>query len=451
MRQLLIIISLIFISAPAFAQDAPFLNIQEVRSKGGITAWLVEDHSLPLISLQFSFQDAGTIHDPDALQGRTQLLSNTMDEGAGDKDSQNFQKTLSDNSITLRFSSSRDNFGGNVKTLTRTKDLAFNLLKLALTQPRFDAAPVKRMRLANITRIQSSISNPQWMAARIMNDVAYKDHPYALNSGGTLDTLKNITPSDLRKIAKSRLGKDRLFVSVTGDITAEELTAELDKIFGSLPSDTPLPEVEKTTIQNQGTLALYKQDIPQTIIQIMMPAFGREDPDYYALQVMNYIFGGAGFGSKLMEEAREKRGLTYGIYSSTNDMRYADSITISTSTKNETAAEIMDVIRQQMTVMKTSAVDEKTLQDAKSYLTGSMPLSLTSTDSIAGMALSMQIKDLPIDYLDHYADNINAVTATDVQRVAARLLKPDAMTIVMVGNPENIEPTTLVETLPNVE
>lgn len=450
MRRILIAFILLFVALPAQAKDK-FLDIKEVRSKSGVTAWLVEDHSMPLIAMQFAFQDAGTIHDPKNLQGRTQLLSNTLDEGAGNLDSQSFQKALSDHSITLRFSSSRDNFSGRVKTLTRTQDKAFDLLKLALTQPRFDADPVNRMRLANMTRIQSSVSDPEWMAARILNDVAYQGHPYALNSGGTLSTLQKITPQDLRDIAKSRLGKDRLFVSVTGDITEEELKDVLEQIFGSLPNDTPLESAEETTVQNQGAITLYKQDIPQTIIQVMLPAFGRDDEDYYALQVMNYLFGGAGFGSYLMEEAREKRGLTYGIYSGIDDTLYIDTLSIGTSTKNESVKEMMDIIKEQMIRMKTTKVEEKKLQHAKSYLIGSMPLSLSSTDNIAGMMLSMQLQDLPIDYLDNYADNINAVTVDDIQRVAVRILKPETMTTVMVGNPADIEPTTIIETLPNVE
>ena len=295
-------------SIPAYAADERFLDVQVVESPGGITAWLVEDHSLPVIALKFSFLDAGAANDPASKQGLTQLLSNTMDEGAGELDSQSFQKELNDNSITLTFSSSRDGFGGNLKTLSRTKDKAFNLLKLSLTQPRFDAEPVERMKQANLTRIRSSLSNPDWIAARIVNDVVYSGHPYALNSGGTLSSMAALTADDLRGVVQSRLGKDRLHISVAGDIGPGELTTMLDDVFGGLPATSRVKDIPESSIQNLGTVAVHPKDIPQSIIEIQMPGFGRDDPDYYALQVMNYIFGGGGFGSRLMEEVRENAG-----------------------------------------------------------------------------------------------------------------------------------------------
>ena len=450
MRIVWCVLFITLFTLPAQASEK-FLNLKEVTSPGGVKAWLVEDHSLPIISIQFAFRDSGSALDTLEKQGRTQLLSNTLDEGAGDLDSQTFQKTLDDNSITLKFSSSRDSFSGTVKTLSRTKEKAFELLKLALMQPRFDVDAVERMRQANLTRIRSSLSDPNWKAARIMNDVAYEGHPYALNSGGTLSSLKAVTPADLRDIAKSRLTRDKLFIAATGDITEEELVLMLVSIFEDLPASSSLPAVQESTIQNSGTITLYEQDIPQTIIQIKIPAFGRDDPDYYALRVMNYIFGGAGFGSYLMEEAREKRGLTYGIYSTVRDTRKIDDLTIGTSTKNESVTEMLDIIKAQMDRMKTETVSEDKLKKAKSYLTGSLPLSLTSTDKISGMVLSLLMQDLPIAYLDDYIENINAVTKEDIKRVAKRVLQTELMTVVLVGQPLEIETAIVITELPNVE
>lgn len=451
MKHLLLFTALVFLSALPASAAEKFLNIQEVRSKSGITAWLVEDRSLPIISMQFFFRDAGAAHDPAALQGLSQMLSNTLDEGAGDMDSQSFQKTLSDHSITLRFNSGRDGFGGQLKTLTRTREKAFELLSLALTQPRLDAEAVERMRHANLSRIRSSLSDPEWEAARLMYDRAYAGHPYALNSGGTLSTLAAIMPEDLRSIIPARLTRDRLFVAVAGDMDVQTLTAALDQVFGALPASSPLLVIPEGSLQNQGSITVYDQDIPQTLIEVRVPAFGREDPDFYALQVMNHIFGGGGFGSYLMEEAREKRGLTYGIYSFISDTLKIDDLGISTSTKNETAGEILDIIKSQMKRMADAPVDAKTLQDAQSYITGSLPLSLSSTDQISGMVLSLNTQDLPIDYLDTYRQKINAVTVQDVQRVAGRVLNPDSMTVVMVGKPAGVIPTQTVTVLPNVE
>lgn len=432
------------------AGDNKFLDIQEIKTTSGINVWLVEDKSLPVVALQYIFLDTGTTLDPQEKQGLVRMLSNTMDEGAAELTSQDFQKALSDHSITLTFSAGRDGFGGKIKTLSRHKNMAFDLLKKAIEQPRFDADPVARMRDANLARVRSSISQPDWMAARLINDKAFSNHPYSKNSGGTLSGLASITSDDLRAFHKN-LSKEKLLIAVVGDISPEEVKKHIDSAFSALPATTTINTPADINIQNAGKVYLYEQPIPQTMIEIMMPAFDRKDKDFYALQVLNYIFGGAGFGSRLMEEAREKRGLTYGIYSSLNDYRHADALSISTSTKNESAAEMLEIIKAEMLRLQNEEVGEKELNDAKSYITGSMPLSLSSTDAIAGMILSMQTNDLPANYLDHYAENIKAVTSADIQRVAKRVLIPENMVTVFVGQPENVTITEKVESLPNVQ
>ena len=451
MRILLLLSICLVVACNPLSAKEKVLDIQEVTSPGGIKAWLVEDSSLPIISLRFSFKGAGAIRDGQEKQGIARLLSNTMDEGAGDLTSQEFQKMLSDYSISLSFNSGRDNFGGKIKTLSRNKEKAFELLTLALTQPRFDEEPVNRMRQANLSRIRSSMGNPDWISARLFNDIAFQGHPYALNSGGTLTTLQAITTDDLRQYVKDWLTKDRLMIGVTGDISAKELRTVLDRIFGQLPSSGKTKETKQHTIQNSGTNFFYEKDIPQTILSMALPSFDKNDPDYYALRVMNYIFGGGGFGSRLMEEAREKRGLTYGIYSGLIAQDYLDAFTVSTSTKNESAQEMINIIKQEMNKIISQEVSKAELQDAQSYITGSMPLSLTSTGAVSSILLGLQLDDRPIDYLDHFIDRINAVTTKDIQRVAERALNPEKMTTIMVGKPENFQNLKKIETIPNVE
>lgn len=433
------------------AESETFLPIQEITTESGITAWLVEDHTLPVISLQFAFAEAGAANDPPDKQGLSQMLSNTLDEGAGDYDSQAFQKALTDHSISLSFASGQDDFTGSLKTLTRHQDLAFDLLRQALTAPHFDPEAVERMRQADLARLRSSLSDPDWIAARIMNDVAFAGHPYALNSGGTLTTLQNITPDNLRQAAKNRLNRGTLVVSVAGDITAEGLKTRLDEVFGELPVIVYDRYLPMSAVQNPGTITLYAQDIPQTIIQIMQPGIGRADPDYYPALLMDHILGGGGFGSRLTEEIREKRGLTYGIHTGFYALDFVKAYSLSTSTKNESAAEVLDLIRAEIREMQTAPVTKKELEAAKTYLIGAMPLALSSTDRIAGLLLGLRLDNLPIDWLDRRAAAIASVTAEDIQRVAKKILQPDGLTVVMVGQPAGVTPDKIVETLPNVE
>lgn len=451
------IVMAVLVISPAIAQDESdsgtdkVLDIQKVVSDGGIEAWLVEDHSVPIIAMNFSFKDAGAAQNNAEQQGLARMLSNTLDEGAGELDSQAFQKELTDLSISLGFSSGRDDFGGSVKTLTKHSTRAFELLTLALTQPRFDPEPVERMRKANQSRIRSSLTNPDWIAARFMNDVAYAGHPYAMNSGGTLSSLEAITPDDLRAYHKAMIGKNNLVVSVAGDIKADALKTLLDDVFGALP-DVTIPETPDIALQNAGSVTVFEKDIPQTIIEIVQPGIDRLDPDYQTAQVMNYVLGSSGFGSRLTEEIREKRGLTYGIHTYFYDLDHVETLAISTSTKNENVSEMLPLIRAEFDKLKTTPITDDELTDAKAYLIGSLPLSLTSTDKIAGLLQSIQVTGLPIDYLEKREEALEAVTADDVHKLAQKLLNPEAFVTVLVGQPEGIaDDATIRKEIPNVE
>lgn len=436
-------------------QNKELLSIQALKSENGLPFWFIGDHSVPIISIKFAFRNAGTKNDPPEKQGLVRLLSNTMDEGAGDLDSQSFQKALNDDSISLYFQASRDSFFGTLKTLKENKEKAFKLTTMALATPRFDQEPLDRMRRSNIARIHLSKSEPDWILARLVNDVAFENEPYALNSGGTLSSLPRITPDDLRKHAKNFLTKDRLVIAVTGDLSIEEAKTMVDQIFGKLPETTPESAAEQKikdfSLKNEGLNALYKKDIPQTFVQMNLPGITRDDPDYYPFLVMNQIFGSSGFGSRLTKEVREKRGLTYGIYSSLWRMDHVQLFTISASTQNQNAQSMIEIIRKEMEKMKTNPVEDKELEDAKSYLIGSFPLALSSTDKIADLLLSLQIDHLPIDFLNHRAQKIQAVTKEDITRVATRLFNQEQILTVLVGQPDGLTPDKIIKTLPNVE
>lgn len=446
----IILIALILLTS-AFPAQAKILDIKEVTSESGVTAWLVEDHSVPVIAMSFAFKDAGTINDSEDKQGLTRMASNTMDEGAGDLTSEEFQGELNNLSITLRYSAGRDNFGGFLQTLTKNKTRAFELTKLSLTQPRFDDDPVNRMREANKSRIRGSLGNPQWIAARIMNDKAFEGHPYAFNSGGTLTTLDSITREDLHEFVKSRLAKNNLKISVAGNITAKELAPVLDDIFGTLPDEAATQTVFDHKISNAGRTYIYNKDIPQSVIEIQQTGISHNDPAFHAAEILNYTLGGAGFGSRLMEEIREKRGLTYGIYSSFAEYSHATRYSVYTSTANENVPTMLSLIGAEFERFLENGITEKELEDAKNYLIGSQPLKLTSTKQIASALASMQMRGLPINYLDWRMEELRQTTVEDVNDAAKELLTPNQFLTVIVGSGAGLENTIELDTIPNAE
>lgn len=451
-RSLFLLISFFLIFTPLAQARDKFLDIQTITSPNGLSAWLVENHALPIIAMEFGWKNAGATNDPPGKQGLVRLLSNTLDEGAGPYDSQRFQAALLDNAISLSFSMGRDDFTGSLKTQTSDKTKAFELLRLSVTQPRFDTAPVKRMIDGNLSQIRSDMTDPDWISARLMNDRAFAGHTYAANIGGTLSSLPPMTADDLRRVHKRLLARDNLRIGVVGDITAAELAPLLDQIFGGLPPTADPRPVENLTIQNQGKTFLYPYDIPQTIVSIMMPGIRHTDPDYAAGMIANQIFGGGGFGSRLMDIIRERAGLTYGIYSGLSELDHTTMLNINTSTKNETVPLMIKMIKEEMSRAASSGFTESELQAARGYLLGSMPSILTSTDKIAGILLSLQLDNRPLDSIDTYRKDLAKVTLVDVKRVAARLLKPETMITVLVGQPETPPAATIRQsTLPNVE
>jgi zinc protease len=418
----------------AFAAD-----IREITSPGGIKAWLVEERSIPIVSMKVAWRGGGSL-DPAEKAGIAHLASATMDEGAGDLDSISFQERLSDLAIKLNFDAGKDTFSGNLKTLSVNTDEAFRLFGLAITDPRFDEEPVERIRAQILTSLNRKLSDPNSLAGRAWFDIAFDGHPYSQPSEGTIETLSKVTIADLKEFAKTRLAKDNMVISVVGDIGEEELKLLLDKTFGGLPDEAVSSKVTETAPISEAMVRIIDQNIPQSVVIFGGQGVKRDDPDYYAAYVLNYILGGGGLGSRLTEEIREKRGLVYSVYSYLYPLDSAALHLGGFGTSNASVKEALALVGEQVELIRSEGVTEEELSAAKTYLNGSFPLSLSSNASIAGIMVAMQMNNLPAEYLAQRADLINAVTLDDVKRVAQKLLDPEKMIVVVVGKPDGLEP-----------
>lgn len=422
------------------AVPAGAVEVKAVKSPGGIEAWLVEDHKIPVIAMEWSFTGAGS-QDPEGKQGLANMAARTMDEGAGPLDARAFQAKLLDGSISLGFDAGTDSFRGSLKTLREHKDEAFDLTRLSLTQPRFDQEAIDRMRAAVTAQLRRQLSDPNYLAQRAFFATAYPDSVYGRPLRGTAASIARITAEDLKTFARTRLGRDRLTVGVAGDITPEELAAALDTVFGGLPAKADGKPAAEVAPVGGGQTLLIERPTAQTVMMMGQAGVKRADPDWYAALVMNHILGGGGFSSRLMEEVREKRGLTYGVGSDVAPYDHTALVMASGSSANAKAAEALEIIRQEWARIGREGVSDQELDDAKTYLTGSFPLTFDSTTAIARVLLQIKRDNLGIDYLDRRNGLINAVTKEDVQRVAQRLLDPAKLLTVLVGKPEGITPT----------
>ena len=421
----------------AFADRAhAAARVEEVVSPSGIKAWLIREPAIPILSLSLYFK-GGAATDPRDRSGLAYMTSGLIDEGAGPYDSEAFRAELEDHAIRLSFDADRDGVSGDLKTLTENRGHAFELLRLALTQPRFDAEPVERIRSQILADLRRQESDPNTVANRTWFERAFKDHPYSQPVRGTPETLSAITAEDLRGFVASHFARDNLLVGVSGDITPEELAPLLDHAFGALPAEARLPEVPVTAPAVDRTVVV-PMAIPQSVVVFGHAGLERQDPDYYTAYVANYILGGGGFSSRLTEEVREKRGLAYSVYSYLYDAQRSPLWLGGLATRNDQVALSIELVRKELARLAAGEVDARDLENAKTYLTGSFPLRLTSNDQVAKFLVGMQLAELGIDYLEQRNGYIEAVTLEDLKRVSAGLFGGPLL-VTIVGAPTGVE------------
>jgi zinc protease len=416
------------------------IEIKEVVSPGGITAWLVEDHTIPFTALEVRFRGGASV-EPMDKRGATNLMTALLEEGAGEMDARAFARARDGLAASFRYSVSDDALSVSAQFLTENRDAAVELLRQSLIQPRFDAEAIERVRAQVLSGLRSDEKNPQSIAARRFDGLIFGDHPYASSLDGTIETVSALTRDDLRAAHAATLARDRIYVSAVGDITEAELGTLLDTLLGDLPATgAAMPGPADPVFP--GGVDVVDFPTPQSVVLFGQPGVGQEDPDFFAAFILDHILGGGGFESRLMTEVREKRGLTYGIYTYLADRDHAQTWGGSVASANDRVAEAVDVIRAEWTRLQTEGVTAEELENAKTYLTGAYPLRFDGNGTIANIIVGMQMRGLPIDYAATRNDKVNAVTLEDVNRVAREVLDPAALSFVVVGQPEGLTGTS---------
>lgn len=417
--------------------SAQAMNIQRVVSEKGIEAWLVEDHSLPLVSMQFAFK-GGSSQDPAGKAGVAYFVASMLDEGAGDLDSQAFQQRMEELAMRLDFNASADHMTGSFQALTKNRDESLRLLRLALTEPRFEEADVERIRGLILSILKFDAQDPDKVASQEWFKLAFSGHPYANPTKGTLESVPEITPEDLRQFAANTIARDNLKIAVVGDITAEELKKALDDVFGSLPEKAKLTPVSEVNWPAGERLKIVEMANPQSVAQFGFQGLKRNDPDFIPAYTLNYIIGGGGFASKLMEEVREKRGLAYSVYTYLYPLDHTGIFAGGVATENKEVGQSLSVIKAELERIAREGPTEEELRNAKDYLIGSFALRFDTSTKIAAQLLAIQLDNLGIDYIEKRNDLIEAVTMEDMKRVAKRMLGANNLIVTVVGQPEGL-------------
>jgi zinc protease len=396
------------------------MTIEPIVSPSGIKAWLVREHATPLVALNFAFH-GGAAQDSAGKSGTANLVSDTLDEGAGDLDSRAYHEKLEEQAIELRLQVGRDNFFGSLRTLNDHRDEAFGLLGLALTKPRFDADAIERVRGQVLAQLRREQTNPNSLASRTWWETAFPHHPYGRESSGSLETVPTITADDLRDYVRRVFAKNELTVSIVGDIDAEAAGRLIDRAFAALPARNDLKPVTAAVPQGMGRRIVTRVDVPQAVVTFGGNGIERGDPDFMAAYLVNHILGGGTFSSRLYREVREKRGLAYGVSDSLVWFRSAAVVLGGTATRADRTADAVAIIEKEIKRMAEDGPTAQELADAKSYLKGAYALSLDSSSKIAAQLTQIQLDHLGIDYIDRRSKLIDAVTIADARRVAKRL------------------------------
>ena len=429
----LALIAFVIAALPARAE----IKIQEITTPGGITAWLVEEPAIPFVALELRFKGGASLDAP-GKRGATNLMMGLLEEGTGDMDARAFARATDELAASFDYGAYDDTVSVSAKFLTDTTDDAMALLRGAIVEPSFTQEAIDRVRKQVLSGIASDKTDPDAIVGQTFDAMAFGDHPYGSSRDGTEDSIAALTREDIVAAHKAALARDRVYVSAVGDINAEDLATLLDNLLGDLPA-TGAPMPETATYQLNGGVTVVPFDTPQSVVLFGHPGLERHDDDFLAAYVLNEIFGGGGLESRLMRELREKRGLTYGVYSYLVPKDHAELFLGRVASANDRVAQAIEVLREQWAQMAESGITQAELDEAKTYLTGAYPLRFDGNGPIANILVGMQMDGLPTDYVANRNDLVNALTLDDMNRVAKRLFRPEDLHFVVVGQPEGLQ------------
>ena len=413
------------------------MKIEKITSPSGIPAWLVREQTVPLVTLSYAFH-GGSSQDEADKPGTANLAAEMLDEGAGDLDGKTFHERLENHAIELGFRTGRDNFHGSLRALNEHREEAFDLLRLALTAPRFEADAVERVRGQVLSALRRDTTNPNTIASEQWWAVAFPGHPYGREGKGTLASLPRITADDLRDYVRRIFARNELTIAIVGDVDAKTAGELIDRAFATLPAKNDLKPVAAANPSGLGRRIVINLDVPQAVVTFGGKGLARNDPDFMAAYIVNHILAGGSFTSRLYREVREKRGLAYGVSDSLVWLKGAAVVIGGTATRADRTGDALAIIEAETKRMAEEGPTAEELAAAKSFLKGSYALSLDTSSKIAVQLTQIQLDNLGIDYIQRRGAMIDAVTIEDAKRVAKRLFG-GGMLVTVAGQPKGAD------------
>ncbi len=426
----ILFIAALFSSAAAAAEIKP----KRIVTENGITLLLVEQHSLPLVSVE-ALIDAGAIYDPNEKAGLAALTASLLEEGTKKRSAPQISEAVDFIGANLSASADEDFMTADLKVVKKDAEAGLDLLSDILINPIFDPKEVERVRNNLLGALIAEKDQPQVIAERAFRNIIFGNHPYHHPVNGREETVPKITREEIAAFHRDFYRPNNMILSIVGDLSEKEATDLVKKYFGKWEKrPVPFPKINPPSPFGTKKVELIEKELAQATVVLGHVGIERSNPDYYAVTVMNYILGGGGFSSRMLSDIRDNRGLVYSIYSRFDAKRQPGHFAVSLQTKSGSANEAIEGVLQEIKKIRSAPVTDDEISEAKAYLVGSFPLRLDTTGKLAGLLSAVEFYRLGLDYLKKYPEYVNKVTKEDVLRVAQKYLHPDAYALVVVGN-----------------
>ena len=409
------------------------LPIQHWQASSGAQVYFVESRGLPILDISVDFS-AGSSADTPEKSGRASLTLQLLELGAGGLSEDKISKSLADVGAQLSARFDRDRAGVLLRTLSNKneRNQALDIFSKIIQHPEFPKSALKRERARVISRLKEAKTKPGYIASRTLNNMLYGAHPYGLRSSGEIDTLNGLQRKDLVDFYQSHYSAANSVISIMGDVSRSEAAAIAEALSKDLPQGKALNILPPVTEPLSGTRRIT-HPATQSHILLAYPGLKRNDPDYYPLLVGNYILGGGGFASRLMEEIRQKRGLAYSVRSGFYPLKQAGPFQIGLQTKKEQSEEALMITQKVLADFVAEGPTEKELAAAKGNIVGGFPLRIDSNKKIMGYLAVIGFYNLPLTYLDDYVSAVDTVTVEQIKDAFQRRIPPEGMVAVVVG------------------
>lgn len=394
-------------------------KVQKIEN-GVLSAYFMEEHSNPIISVSFLFKNAGSAHDAEGQHGLALLASSVLTDGAGEFDEKEFNEFMEENGVKIKFSVTPDDFKGWMAFPSQNKTTATNLLRAALTEPHADEKilEVYKNKIKNARLEQNE--KPNLILQQKFNENIFAGHPYSRNYLGNDEDVANLTSEDILNYVKKSLAKDNLMVGITGDLTADEAKVLLYDLFGTLSDKNSKSSLEKIDFFAEGVEYNTKHKTAQVVTKFVSKGAFRSSSDFYPLYLANYILGESGLSSRLSKVIREKEGLTYGVYTYLTNSDAVALIEGGFSATPENFEKAQQLLKEEWLKLGKKGVTAEELNEAKKSLLNSFYLRFATIDGISDMLVAMQKYNLGLDFLTKRNDYIRQVSLKDVNAVSKK-------------------------------